>query len=72
MYVLPMEKHKSDLVTITCTMVCNVMLQDCTRHARTLSLSRVLHDSHEVDLRGLGNFTEVVHGTQECVLGERA
>jgi glycine cleavage system protein P-like pyridoxal-binding family len=31
-YVRPMEKHELELVTSTCTMSSNVMLQDCTRH----------------------------------------
>jgi hypothetical protein len=33
-----MEKHELELVTSTCTMSCNVLLQDCTRHTRTLPL----------------------------------
>jgi hypothetical protein len=36
LYVLPIESHKLELVTSTCTMSCNVLLQDCTRHTRTL------------------------------------
>jgi hypothetical protein len=32
LYVRPMEKHELELVTNTCTMSCNVLLQDCTRH----------------------------------------
>jgi hypothetical protein len=32
LYVRPMEKHELELVTSTCTMSCNVLLQDCTRH----------------------------------------
>jgi hypothetical protein len=27
-----MEKHELELVTSTCTMSCNVLLHDCTRH----------------------------------------
>jgi hypothetical protein len=33
-----MEKHELKLVTSTCTMSCNVLLQDFTRHTRTLPL----------------------------------
>jgi len=29
-----MEKHELELVTSTCTMYCNVLLHDCTRHSR--------------------------------------
>jgi hypothetical protein len=32
LYVRPMEKHELELVTSTCTMSCNVLLSDCTRH----------------------------------------
>jgi hypothetical protein len=32
LYVRPMEKDGLELVTSTCTMSCNVLLQDCTRH----------------------------------------
>jgi hypothetical protein len=28
-----MEKHELELVTSTCTISCNVLLQDCTRHS---------------------------------------
>jgi hypothetical protein len=31
-YVRPMENHELELVTSTCTMSCNALLQDCTRH----------------------------------------
>jgi hypothetical protein len=31
-YVLPMGKHELELVSSTCTMACNVMLHDYTRH----------------------------------------
>jgi hypothetical protein len=34
-YVRPMEKLELELVTSTCTMSCNVLLQDCTRHTST-------------------------------------
>jgi hypothetical protein len=37
-YVHPMEKHELELVTSTCTMSCNVLFQDCTRHTPTLPL----------------------------------
>jgi hypothetical protein len=37
-YVLLMEKHALYLVTSTCTMSCNVVLQNRTRHTRTLPL----------------------------------
>jgi hypothetical protein len=33
-----MEKHKLEIVTSTYTMSFNVLLQDCTRHTRTLPL----------------------------------
>jgi hypothetical protein len=67
-----MEKHELEWVTSTYIMSCNVLLHDCTRHTRTLPLLKDLEDSHEANLRGLGSFTEVVTGTQECALGERA
>jgi hypothetical protein len=38
LYVRPMKKHELDLVTSTSTMSCNVLLQDCTHHTRTLPL----------------------------------
>jgi hypothetical protein len=41
MYVLPTEKHEFELVTSTCTMYCNVLLHDYTRHTRTLPLLRI-------------------------------
>jgi hypothetical protein len=66
MYVLPMEKHELDLVSSSCTMSCNVLLQDCTRHTRTLPPLTDLEDNREADLRGLGPFTEAFTGTQEC------
>jgi hypothetical protein len=37
LYVRPMEKHELELVTSTCTMPCNVLLHDCTRHRRVFS-----------------------------------
>jgi hypothetical protein len=67
-----MEKHELELVTSTCTMLCNVLLQDCTRHTRTLPLLRDLWGRREADLRGQSSLTEAVNGTQECALGERA
>jgi hypothetical protein len=60
MYVLPMVKHELDLVTGTYTMSCNVMLQDCTRHTRTLPILTDLEAGREADLRGLGCFSEAV------------
>jgi hypothetical protein len=69
LYVRPMEKHELELVTRTCTMSCNVLLQDYTRHTRTLPLLTCLSCRREADLRGLSSFTEAVTGTQECVLG---
>jgi hypothetical protein len=33
-----MEKHELELVTSACAMSCNVLLQDYTRHTRTLPL----------------------------------
>jgi hypothetical protein len=53
-------------------MSCNVLLQDCTRHTRTLPLLTDLWSRREADLRGLRSFTEAVTGTQECALGKRA
>jgi hypothetical protein len=35
LYVRPMEKHELAFVTSTCTMSCNVLLHDCTRHIIT-------------------------------------
>jgi hypothetical protein len=32
LYVRLMKKHELELVTSTCTMSCNVLLHDCTRH----------------------------------------
>jgi hypothetical protein len=40
------EKHELAFVTSTCTMSCNVLLQDCTRHIPLVVL--VAH-SDEVD-----------------------
>jgi hypothetical protein len=34
LYVRPLEHHELELVTSTCTMSCNVLLQGCTRHIR--------------------------------------
>jgi hypothetical protein len=72
MYVLPMEKYELEFVTSTCKTLCNVMLQDCTRHTRTLPLLTYLEDDRHADLRGLGSFTKAFNGTRECALGERA
>jgi hypothetical protein len=38
LYVRPLETHELEYVTSTCTMSCNVLFHDCTRHARTLPL----------------------------------
>jgi hypothetical protein len=48
-------------------MSCNVLLHDCTRHTRTLSLLTYLED-----LLGISSFIEAVIGTDECALGERS
>jgi hypothetical protein len=72
MYILPMEKHESELVTSICTMSCNVLLHDCTRHTRTLPLLTYLEGSREAGLRGLGSFTKVLTWIRVCALGERA
>jgi hypothetical protein len=53
-------------------MSCNVLLHDCTHHTRIHPLLTSHEDGREVDLRGLSSFTEVIIGTQECALGERA
>jgi hypothetical protein len=53
-------------------MSCNVVLQDRTRHTRTLPLLRGLEASRDADLRGPGSFFEVLIGTKECAPGERA
>jgi hypothetical protein len=50
----------------------NVLLQDYTRHTRTLPLLSYLEASRETKLRDLGSFNEVVTRTRECALGERA
>jgi hypothetical protein len=67
-----MEKHELELVASTCTMSCNVLLHDCTRHTRTLPLLTDLRGRREADLRGLSLFIEAVTGTHECALGKRA
>jgi hypothetical protein len=72
MCFLPMEKRELELVTTKCTMSCNALLHDCTRHTRTLPLLTNLEDNREAYLRGLSSFTETVIGTHECALGERA
>jgi hypothetical protein len=67
-----MEKHELELVTSTCTMSCNLMLQGCTRHTRTLPFLKDLRGHREADLRGLSSCIEAITGTRECALGERA
>jgi hypothetical protein len=73
LYVRPVEKHELESVTSTFTMSCNVLLQDCTRHTRTLPhLTNVEAAARQTSLV-LGSFTEAtIIGTQECALGERA
>jgi hypothetical protein len=66
-----MEKYELELVTSTCTVSCNVLLQDYTRHTRTLTLLTHL-ENREGDLRGLSSLTKAVTMTRECALGERA
>jgi hypothetical protein len=41
-YVHPLEKHELESVTSTCTMSCNVLLQDCTRHTSLVRAHLVL------------------------------
>jgi hypothetical protein len=72
LYVLPMEKHELAFVTSTCTMSCHVLLQDCTRHTRTLSLLTDLEAAARQTSVVLSSLNEAVTGTQECALGERA
>jgi hypothetical protein len=67
-----MEKHELELVTSTCTMSGNVLLQNCTRHTRTLPLLTDLRGRREADLRGQSAITKGATGTEECALGERA
>jgi hypothetical protein len=67
-----MEKQELKLVTSTCTISCNVLLQDCTRHTRNLPFLTNLRGRREADLRGLSSFTKAVFGTHECALSERA
>jgi hypothetical protein len=43
LYVRPMEKYELKLVTSTCIVSCNVLLQDCTRHN--------IFTSHSVKIR---------------------
>jgi hypothetical protein len=64
MYVLPMEKHELELVTSTCTMPCNMLLQDCTRHNRTLPLLKDFEDNREAGLCGLSSLIDAVTRTQ--------
>jgi hypothetical protein len=69
MYVLPMENHELELaIASTCAMSCNVVLQDCTRHTRTLPLLTGL----EGDLCGPSSFTGALTWTHECARGKRA
>jgi hypothetical protein len=42
LYVRPMEKHELELVTSNCTMSCNVLLQDNTRHIYVVSARHLL------------------------------
>jgi hypothetical protein len=49
----------------------NVLLQDCTRHTRTLPLLTYLEASREADLRGLGSLAKAITETHECALSER-
>jgi hypothetical protein len=65
MYVLPMEEHELEFVTSTCTMFCNVLLQECTRHTRALPLLTNLEDNSEDDLRCEGSFIEAVERNHE-------
>jgi hypothetical protein len=67
-----MEKHELELVTSTYTMSCNVLLQDCTRHTRTLQILTDQGGRREADLRGLSSFTKAVTRTRGCELGKRA
>jgi hypothetical protein len=52
-------------------MYCNVMLQDRTRHTRTLPLLTDLEAAARQTSVVLSSFTEAITGTQECALGER-
>jgi hypothetical protein len=70
--VRPMEKHELAFVTSTCTMSCKVLLQDCTRHTRTLPLLTDLEAAARQTSVVLSSLTEAITGTQECALGERA
>jgi hypothetical protein len=48
-----MEKHELELVTSTCTMSCNVLLQDCTRHTNIntpLNVAKGLPYDLELDI----------------------
>jgi hypothetical protein len=61
MYVLTMEKHELELESSTCTLSCNIVLQDCTRHTRTLPfILTEIEDSREANLRGLSSFIEAI------------
>jgi hypothetical protein len=72
LYVRPMEKHELAFVTSTCTMSGNVLLQDCTRHTRTLPLLTDLEVAARQTSVVLNSFTEAIIETQKCALGERA
>jgi hypothetical protein len=60
MHALPMEKHELEFSN---EYVCNVLLDECTRHTRTLPLLADFEDNREADLRGLSSFTEAITGT---------
>ena len=51
----------------------NVLLQDNSRHTRTLPLLKDRYEANrEVDLRGLGSFAEVMFGTMASAFDEGA
>jgi chorismate mutase len=50
-YVRPMEKHELAFVTSTCTMSCNVLLHDCTRHMSDINNEVVISQMEEAQLR---------------------
>jgi hypothetical protein len=50
LYVRPMEKHELELVTSTCTISCNVLLQDCTRHNSDVGFLFVSDDGNATEL----------------------
>jgi hypothetical protein len=53
-------------------MYCNVLLQNCTRHTRTLPLLTDLEDNRVAYLRGIGFFNEAITRTRECARSKRA